>query len=56
MSNRLKRSEWRVSPIPQHGEARRLVKAWHYSGSSANTSTYKIRFIHIEDQWKAHKP
>lgn len=37
----LNRTDWNVWSIPTHGEARRLIRDWHYSRSSPNTSTYR---------------
>ncbi len=41
MPARLRSHEWAVHHITSHGEARRLIAAWHYSGSCSNTSTYR---------------
>lgn len=38
---RLSRHAWEVRSIPTHGEAVRLIKAWHYSGGAPNKSTYR---------------
>ena len=38
---RLRAADWRVDNIPEHGEAARLVREWHYSSSCPNTSTYR---------------
>jgi len=37
----LRSDEWCVRNIPDHGEAVQLVRAWHYSSSAPNTSTYR---------------
>ena len=37
----LRSADWEVHSIPSHGEARRLIRTWHYSKSSPNTSTYR---------------
>lgn len=40
-SPRLSRRDWTVENVPLHGEAARLIRAWHYSRSTPNTSTYR---------------
>lgn len=37
----LRASEWEVHNVPDHGTVERLVRAWHYSRSVPNTSTYR---------------
>lgn len=37
----LRRQDWAVWPIPDHGIAVRLIRAWHYSEGAPNTSTYR---------------
>ena len=37
----VRRRDWAVHTIPTHGEAVRLITAWHYSGGAPNTSTYR---------------
>jgi hypothetical protein len=37
----LRRGEWLVHPIPEHDEAARLIRSWHYAGGTPNTSTYR---------------
>lgn len=37
----LRKREWRVASIPDHGTALRLIRAWHYSQGAPNTSTYR---------------
>ena len=37
----LRKAEWDVRHIDAHATAARLIRAWHYSGSVANTSTYR---------------
>ena len=37
----LRKVDWTVLPIGEHQTAARLIRAWHYSGSVANTSTYR---------------
>lgn len=38
---RLHACDYEVHNIPAHGEAVRLIRMWHYSGSAPNTSTYR---------------
>jgi hypothetical protein len=37
----LRKADWEVRPIDSHGVAARVIRAWHYSGSVTNTSTYR---------------
>lgn len=38
---RLRRGEWAVHSIQEHGDACRLIRAWHYSGGAPNSSTFR---------------
>ena len=38
---RLRKRNWLVAPIATHNEVRDMVRAWHYSRSVPNTSTYR---------------
>lgn len=40
-TERLVKAEWEVRNVAAHGEVLRLLRAWHYSGGGANTSTYR---------------
>ena len=37
----LSKHDWTVDPIANHGDAVRLIHAWHYSRSAPRTSTYR---------------
>lgn len=37
----LRKRDWRVYSIPDHGTALRLIRAWHYAQGAPNTSTYR---------------
>lgn len=37
----LRSADWEVLPVPDHGTASRVIRAWHYSRSTPNTSTYR---------------
>lgn len=49
MSEKLRANEWLVQPIGPHGEAVRLITAWHYARGAPNTSTYRHGLYRVAD-------
>lgn len=50
-ANGLRAQDWQVLSLPTHGDAARLVIAWHYSRTTANTSTYRHGLYPVAGAW-----